>query len=116
MTPPDKRERINLLNPSGSSMRREVKVIMLVLAGWLGAIIGFQLLVLLLENTYASGLNDITLFNLPIHFWLSGQLLPLWFVILCGAFNLWVDRHTAPEQHDSLRMKLHVSGQQTGEK
>lgn len=108
---------INFFSPRGSTMRREVRVIMLVLASWLVAIVGFQLLVLMLQTNFSSLLNSLTFFNLPIHYWLTGQLLPLWFVLLCIAFNLWMDRHTPKDREGSLRFHIPSSKQQnkTGE-
>ena len=88
-------------------MRREVRVIMLVLAGWLISILAFQVFVYLLEVNYSELLlNDLTFFNLPIHFWLTGQLLPLWFIILCAVFNFWMDRHSVRSLDGSLRFTV----------
>ena len=93
--------------PLGATMRSEVRVIKLVLAGWLAAIIGFQLFAYLLEVNYSELLlTDLTFFNLPIQFWLTGQLLPLWFIILCVLFNFWMDRHTAQSTEGSLRFRI----------
>lgn len=88
-------------------MRGEVRVIKLILSGWLIAIVGFQLFAYLLEVNYSEMLlEDLTFFNLPIQFWLSGQLLPLWFIILCGLFNLWMDRHSVSAHEGSLRFRI----------
>ena len=88
-------------------MKGEVRVIKLVLSGWFLAIIGFQLFSYLLEVNYSELLlADLTFFNLPIQFWLSGQLLPLWFILLCALFNFWMDRHTRQSQEGSLRFRL----------
>ena len=87
-------------------MRGEVRVIKLILSGWLIAIVGFQLFAYLLEANYSKLLlKDLTFFNLPIQFWLSGQLLPLWFIILCVIFNVWMDRHTVQSLEGSLRFR-----------
>ncbi len=97
----------SFFRPRGASMRGEVRVIKLVLSGWLIAIVGFQLFAYLLEVNYSALLlEELTFFNLPIQFWLSGQLLPLWFIILCGLFNIWMDRHTEPSQEGSLRFRI----------
>ncbi|MFA7402414.1 MAG: DUF4212 domain-containing protein [Pelobacteraceae bacterium] len=94
-------------NPRGASMRGEVRAIKLVLSGWLIAIVGFQLFAYLLEANYSELLlKDLTFFNLPIQFWLSGQFLPLWFIILCVLFNVWMDRHTAQSMEGSLRFRI----------
>lgn len=88
-------------------MQSEVRVIKLVLAGWLVAIVGFQLFVYSLEASYSTvPLEDFIFFNLPIQFWLSGQFLPLWFIILCVLFNIWMDRHTGKSQEGSLRFRM----------
>lgn len=92
-------------------MRSEVRVIKLILSGWLIAIVGCQLFAYLLEANYSALLlKDPTLFNLPLQFWLSGQLLPLWFIILCGLFNIWMDRHTAQPLEGSLRFRIKPAG------
>jgi len=107
MSLPDPQQKnINFFRPRGGAMRQEVRVITLVLAGWLIAIIGFQLIVMLLENRFDAIWNGLVFFNLPIHYWLTGQLLPLWFVMLCAAFNLWMDRHTPKGDSGALRFKL----------
>lgn len=98
---------INIFKPRGRSMRGEVRVIKLVLAGWLVAIVAFQVFVYLLEVNYSELLlDDLTFFNLPIHFWLTGQFLPLWFIILCAVFNFWMDRHAVNSLDGSLRFKV----------
>jgi uncharacterized membrane protein len=94
-------------NPRGASMRGEVRVIKFILSGWLVAIVGFQLFAYILEVNYSELLlEDLTFFNLPIQFWLSGQLLPLWFVILCVLFNIWLDRNSKQARDGSLRFRI----------
>lgn len=93
--------------PIGATMRGEVRVVKLILAGWLLAIVGFQLFAYLLEANYSELLlTDFTFFNLPIQFWLTGQLLPLWFIILCVLFNFWMDHHTHQSAEGSLRFRI----------
>ena len=88
-------------------MRGEVRVIKLILSGWLIAIVGFQLIEYILEVNYSELLlTNLTFFNLPIQFWLSGQLLPLWFIILCVLFNVWMDRHTSQSLEGSFRFRV----------
>jgi uncharacterized membrane protein len=97
----------SFLQPRGATMRGEVRVIKLILLGWLIAIIGFQLFAYILEVRYSELLlEDLTFFNLPIQFWLSGQLLPLWFIILCVLFNIWMDRHSVQSREGSLRFRI----------
>ena len=101
------RSNINIFKPLGKTMRGETRVIRLILAGWLLAITGFQAFVYLLEINYSELLlNDLTLFNLPIHFWLTGHFLPLWFIILCVVFNFWMDRHAAGNIDGTLRFRI----------
>jgi len=98
---------LSFLKPRGAAMRGEVRVIKLILSGWLIAIVGFQLFEYLLEVNYSGLLlTDLTFFNLPIQFWLSGQLLPLWFIILCVLFNIWMDRHTTQSLEGSFRIRI----------
>lgn len=99
--------------PRGKAMRGEVRVIKLILSGWLVAIVGFQLFAYYLEASYSGLLlQDLTFFNLPIQFWLTGQLLPLWFIILCVLFNVWMDRNSKQTLEGSLRFRIKpVSGE-----
>ncbi|MDD2851610.1 MAG: DUF4212 domain-containing protein [Desulfuromonadaceae bacterium] len=100
----------SFFRPHGTTMRREVLVIKLILAGWLVAIVGFQILAYLLEVNYSELLiTDFIFINLPIQFWLSGQFLPLWFIILCVLFNIWMDRHSAQSLEGSLRFRIRPS-------
>ena len=114
MADQDKCRGISIFRPRGASMRSEVRVIRLVLAGWLLSILGFQIFVYLLEANYSELLlNELTFFNLPIHFWLTGHFLPLWFIILCALFNFWMDRHSVRSLDGSLRFT--VPGARRGE-
>lgn len=106
---------ISFFRPRGKSMRGEVRVIKLILAGWLAAIVGSQILVYLLEVNYSELLLDEwTFFNLPIHFWLTGQFLPLWFIVLCIAFNFWMDRHAVKGLDGSLRFTVRSPDREGG--
>jgi putative solute:sodium symporter small subunit len=98
---------LSFFKPLGGAMRAEVRVITFILSAWLVAIVGFQLFAYILEVNYSRLLlEDLTFFNLPIQFWLSGQLLPLWFIILCVLFNIWMDRHSAQSREGSLRFRI----------
>ncbi len=100
-------KRVSFFRPRGSTMRGETRVIKLVMAGWLAAIAGSQLFVWFLETNHSALLlNDYTFFNLPVHFWLTGQFLPLWFILLCILFNIWMDRHAARSLDGSLRFRI----------
>ncbi|HEY6006892.1 MAG TPA: DUF4212 domain-containing protein [Geobacteraceae bacterium] len=85
--------RVNLFSPKKGYMGGEVAIILAVLLGWGGVTFGFQLLLRLLDGTRAGNfLTTHTFFNLPFHFWFTGQFLPLWFIILCVVFNSYIDR------------------------
>ena len=94
------------LKPGEGGLKGELRVIVLVLAGWLVAVLGSQLAIWYLERSLIEyWLSEIIFFNLPIHFWLSGQFLPLWFILLGVVFNLWMDRHEARTFAGSIRFR-----------
>ena len=98
---------VNFFRPRGITMRRETRVIALVLAVWLLAIVGSQgVISFLVRSQQGALLSRWTLFNLPIPFWLTGQFLPLWFIILCVLFNIWMDRHSVQSTEGSLRFRI----------
>lgn len=98
---------LSFFKPHGANMHAEVRVIKLILSGWLIAIVGFQFFAYFLKVSYADILlEDLTFFNLPIQFWLTGQFLPLWFIILCALFNVWMDRHSVQSTEGSLRFRI----------
>jgi len=101
----DKRQEsyeVNLFKPKQGYMRGEVGIILAILVGWGVMNFGFQVLLwLLAENPQGEGIfTRITFFNLPVHFWFTAQFLPLWFIILCVIFNIYLDRLT---EHHSRR-------------
>ena len=101
MSHPNKHYQVNLFHPKKGQMRDEVLVIFAILAGWGVCTFGFQALLALSGGTgLGTMLSRLTLFNLPLHFWFTGQLLPLWFIVLCALFNVYIDRIT---QHHSRR-------------
>lgn len=96
------RYNVNFFKPKKGYMRDEVRIILLILFGWVAATFGFQFLLWLLAD--AKGESFLTLrtfFTLPFHFWFTGQFLPLWFIILCVIFNIYTDRLT--ESHSRRR-------------
>jgi putative solute:sodium symporter small subunit len=98
---------VTIFKPRGANMRSETRVIALVLTSWLAAVVGSQLVVCFLEHFHQGAiLSRWTLFNLPIPFWLTGQFLPLWFIILCVLFNFWMDRHAARSLDGALRYRV----------
>jgi len=89
--------RVNPFRPRPGFMRREVRVIWWMLAGWALLTFGFQLLLVLLgREDGGSILTEATLFGFPFHYWFTGQFLIVWFILLCFLFNLFIDRLTAP--------------------
>lgn len=94
--------RVNLFKPKKGYMADEVRIILLILTGWVVLTFGFQLLLVLVGGGDGqSVLTERTFFTLPFHFWFTGQFLPLWFVILCIVFNLCIDRLS--ESHSRRR-------------
>ncbi len=86
-------DRITVRKPAGGRMNGEVALIVAILVGWGALPFGFQLLVRLLADQQGqSFLTRFVFFNLPFHFWFTGQFLPLWFIILCVIFNVCIDR------------------------
>lgn len=98
---------VSLLRPSKGYMRGEVGIIAIILFGWALLPFGFQLLLQATATTPAGDgpLTSFTFFNLPFHFWFTGQYLPLWFVILCVVFNLFIDR--LAEHHSRQRERFY---------
>jgi len=95
MSHQNKRYQVNLFRPRKGQMRDEVLIIFAILFGWGVCTFGFQILLAVCRGTGAEALlTRLTLFNLPLHFWFTGQFLPLWFIVLCVLFNLYIDRIT----------------------
>ena len=102
MSEQNNRYQVNLLRPKKGHMRDEVLIICAILFGWAVCTFGFQILLAVSRGTGAGSiLTGLTLFNLPLHFWFTGQFLPLWFIFLCIVFNLYIDRIT--QYHDRRR-------------
>ncbi len=97
----------SLQKRSSRGMSGEKRVIMSVLLGWFLAIIGMEFFIYLLDINNSPFLTEKFLFfNLPIHFWLTGQFLPLWFIILTALFNYWMDRHSKMALDRSIRFRV----------
>jgi putative solute:sodium symporter small subunit len=94
---------VNLFRPKKGHMTEEVIIIFTALFGWGVMTFGFQIFVWLMSGSSGLGrmLTRFQFFNLPFHFWFTAQLLPLWFVILCFIFNVYIDRLT--ERHSRRR-------------
>lgn len=99
-------QEVNIFRPRTKLLRGEVRVIVLIMVAWLVAILGVQLAIWYLENALIDyWLSEMIFFNLPIHFWLSGQFLPLWFILLGIAFNIWMDRHESRKFEGIIRYR-----------
>lgn len=87
---------VNLFRPKRGYMRSEVFIILAVLFGWVTLTFGFQVIIWLMSESPmgCSLLTRLYFFNLPLHFWFTAQFLPLWFIILCFLFNVYIDRLT----------------------
>jgi putative solute:sodium symporter small subunit len=102
MSHQQKRYQVNLFRPKTGHMRDEVIIIFAILFGWAVCTFGFQILLAMCYGTGAGSiLTGLSLFGLPLHFWFTGQFLPLWFIVLCVIFNLYIDRIT--EYHSRRR-------------
>jgi|GEM_PF-379342 len=106
---PAKDYRVNFFKPRAGFMRREVRFIWLMLAGWSLLTFGFPLYLAWTEWT-ADGTGPLTvttLFGFPFHYWFSGQFLIVWFIFLCFLFNVLVDhlidRFRHPRAHGGDR-------------
>jgi putative solute:sodium symporter small subunit len=89
---------VNLFRPKSAYMKGEVLAMLFILALWGAASFGFQLWLLLSAgNSGKSWLESFTFFNLPFHYWFTAQMLPLWFIIICALFNVFIDRLTLKE-------------------
>lgn len=105
---------INVFKPLPGTMRGEVLVIALLLIAWLLAVVGTQVAIWFLEESIDGfWLTELIFFNLPIHFWISGQFLPLFFIVLGIVFNLWMDRHEIRRMEGTLRFR--APGRKKGE-
>ena len=98
MENPDRKYDVNLLLPKSGYMKGEVSAMIFILALWGIASFGFQFFLMLSAGTSGkSWLESFTFFNLPFHYWFTAQLLPLWFIIICALFNIFIDRLTLRE-------------------
>jgi putative solute:sodium symporter small subunit len=87
---------VNFFRPRAGFMRREVRFIWAMLAGWALLTFGFQFLLVLVQRNPAgeSIVTETAIFGFPFHFWFTGQFLIVWFILLCLIFNLFLDRLT----------------------
>jgi uncharacterized membrane protein len=105
---------INIFKPLQGTMSSEVTVIALLLVACLLAVVGTQVGIWFLEESLDGfWLTELIFFNLPIHFWISGQFLPLFFIVLGLVFNLWMDRNELRRMEGTIRFR--APGRKKGE-
>jgi putative solute:sodium symporter small subunit len=98
MESPDRKFAVNLFRPKSAYMKGEVLTMLFILVLWGVAAFGFQLWLMLSAGPAGkSWLESFTFFNLPFHYWFTAQMLPLWFIIICVLFNVFIDRLTEKE-------------------
>lgn len=91
----DRKYSVNLFRPKSGYMKGEVRAMLFILTLWGLASFGFQFCLMLSSGPSGkSWLESFTFFNLPFHYWFTAQLLPLWFIIICALFNIFIDRLT----------------------
>lgn len=104
---------VNFFRPLSGLMAREVRLIILLLALCLLGLFVSQFGILFLEKSeWGYMLTEYIFFNLPIHYWITGQFLPLWFVLVGIAFNLWMDHN---ESRYSNAIRYRAKGRPKGE-
>lgn len=114
MSEKEMKRSINIFQPLPGTMRSEVQVIAMLLLACLLAVVGSQLTIWLLEESLDGfWLTELIFFNLPIHFWISGQFLPLLFIVLGLVFNLWMDRNELRRVEGTIRFR--APGRKKGE-
>lgn len=114
MSDNDAKRSINIFKPLPGTMQGEVQVIAMLLVACLLAVVGTQVAIWILEESLDGfWLTELIFFNLPIHFWISGQFLPLLFIVLGLVFNLWMDRHELRRMEGTIRFR--ATGRKKGE-
>ena len=89
----DRKYSVNIFRPKSAYMRGEVLAMLFILVLWGFAAFGFQIWLRLSAGAAGkSWLESITFLNLPFHYWFTAQMLPLWFIIICALFNVFIDR------------------------
>ena len=83
--------RVNFFRPRSGFMRREVAIIWFTLSVWALLTFGFPVYLAFCPQ---ARVTDRTIFGMPVHYWFSGQFLIFWFILVCIAFNLLIDRLT----------------------
>lgn len=94
-------------------MAREVRLITILLTPCLLVVLVSQFVILLLEKSeWGIVFTELIFFNLPIHYWITGQFMPLWFILIGIAFNLWMDRN---EDRHIEAIRYRAKGRRKGE-
>lgn len=88
---PDSDLRVNFFRPRRGFMRHEVTIIWITLGAWALLTFGFPLYLVFCPAGQVTGR---TILGVPVHYWFSGQFLIVWFILVCIAFNLLIDRLT----------------------
>ena len=102
----DSENRGNIFKAKPGAVTPEVIVIVLIVSALLIATVGSQVYIWHLESSISGyWLTELIFFNLPVHFWLTGQFLPLWFLLLGVVFNLWMDRNEVRRMEGIIRFR-----------
>ena len=73
-------------------MRKEVTIIWVTLAAWALVTFGLPIHVATKHADPAQTLQEApTLFGLPFYFLFEGQMVIVWFILLCFFFNILID-------------------------
>ncbi len=91
---PNPDSRVNFFRPRPGYMRTKVFYTWVLLGSWALLTFGFQFLLLALQTNPRgeSRLTEATILGFPFHFWYTGHLLIVCFILLCYLFNIIVDR------------------------
>ena len=89
--------RVNFFLPRPGFMRREVRLIKVMLLAWLIGAFGFPLLLVELQQNALgeSSWTETLYLGFPLHFLISGQGVILFFILICFLFNALMDLLTA---------------------
>lgn len=113
MSEQDTPRTVNIFKPLKGVMAKEVRLIAILLTPCLLAVFVSQIGILLLAKSDRGVLlAEFIFFNLPIHYWISGQFMPLWFILAGIAFNLWMD-HNENRHMEAIRYR--AKGRSKGE-
>lgn len=84
--------RVNFFRPRPGFMRKEVTIIWLTLIAWGLVTFGLPLHVAMQHTDPVRTLAETpTLFGLPFYFLFEGQLVIVWFILICFIFNSLLD-------------------------